>query len=58
MKILNVIICVLIIEFLTWYGYSWSMTANGFPVQGIIGAALPAILFVIGWISGNIHREL
>ena len=42
--------------FAFYYGYSWSLTLDGFPIQGYIGAAYPAILVVAGACFGAVAQ--
>lgn len=35
---------------LFWYGYTYSLTADAFMIQGWIGAAIPCV--IAGWLMG------
>ena len=36
----------------SWYGYSVSLTLEGFILKGYIGASVPALLGVSAWCLG------
>ena len=40
-----------------WYGYAFSMTVPGFPIQGYIGALIPVVLVLFGAAIGAVLMQ-
>lgn len=55
------IVCTLMMISLFWYGYTYSLTAEAFFIQGYIGAIIPCLiaawLFAAGWIMNDLCRQ-
>ena len=57
MKTINIITTVLLLLLLDWYGYSVSMTEEGFILSGYIGTAIPAVVGTLLYFIGYYHAQ-
>ena len=45
---------VLMLGVMLWYGYSTCLTADGFIVQGYVGAVIPSVFCGWFWLLGRV----